>query len=137
MNRLIAVLLCLLFCVPVPASGEKPGRAGRESRTIIEEAVTFRGRYGSEADEQVRMLLQELETAKEKICELQAENADLLKGGKLFLDFLQVLKKYMFIADGSTGKRYIEMKYVFEEYEEKDFEKIEAMLLALEEDNNE
>ena len=63
MNRLIAVLLCLLFCVPVPASGEKPGRAGRESRTIIEEAVTFRGRYGSEADEQVRMLLQELETA--------------------------------------------------------------------------
>ena len=79
-------------------------------------------------------VLQELETAKEKICELQAENADLLKGGKLFLDFLQVLKKYMFIADGSTGKRYIEMKYVFEEYEEKDFEILEAMLMALEEE---
>ena len=82
-------------------------------------------------------VLQELAEAKEIIAALKAENEDLLKGGKLFLDFLHVLKKYMFIAEGSTGKRYIEMKYVFEEYEEKDFEKIEAMLLALEEDNNE
>ena len=43
----------------------------------------------------------------------------------------------MFIAEGSTGKRYIEMKYVFEEYEEQDFETLETMLLLLEEENNE
>ena len=82
-------------------------------------------------------MLQELAEAKEKITFLKEKNEILLSGGSIFLDFLHVLKKYMFIADGSTGKRYIEMKYVFEEYEEKDFEKIEAMLLALEEENNE
>ena len=82
-------------------------------------------------------VLQELAEAKEKIAALEAENADLIKGGKLFLGFLHVLKKYMFIAEGSTGKRYIEMKYVFEEYEEKDFEILETMLLALEEEEDE
>ena len=63
MNRLIAVLLCLLLCVPAPVSGEKTGNTGRNSRTIIEETVTFYGRYGSEADQQVSALLQELEAA--------------------------------------------------------------------------
>ena len=82
-------------------------------------------------------VLQELAEAKEIIAALKAENEDLLKGGKLFLDFLHVLKKYMFIAEGSAGKRYIEMKYVFEEYEEKDFEILETILLALEEDTDE
>ena len=82
-------------------------------------------------------VLQELAEAKEIIAALKAENEDLLKGGKLFLDFLHVLKKYMFIAEGSAGKRYIEMKYVFEEYEEKDFEILETILLTLEEEENE
>ena len=63
MNRLIILLLCLLICAPLQASGEKQENAGRSSRTIIEEAVTFYGRYGSEADQQVSLLLQELETA--------------------------------------------------------------------------
>ena len=79
-------------------------------------------------------VLRELEKAKEKITFLKEKNEILLSGGSIFLDFLHVLKKYMFVAEGSTGKRYIEMKYVFEEYEEKDFEILEAMLLALEEE---
>ena len=80
-------------------------------------------------------VLRELEKAKEKITFLKEKNEILLSGGSIFLDFLHVLKKYMFIAEGSTGKRYIEMKYVFEDYEEKDFETLETMLLLLEEDD--
>ena len=82
-------------------------------------------------------VLRELEKAKEKITFLKEKNEILLSGGSIFLDFLHVLKKYMFIADGSTGKRYIEMKYVFEQYETEDFELLQAVLLALEEDGDE
>ena len=77
-------------------------------------------------------VLQELEAAKEKNLELKKYNEELLGGHKLLFDFLTVLKKYMFVAEGAAGRRYIEMKYVFEEFEEKDFEMIEAVLLALE-----
>ena len=82
-------------------------------------------------------MLQELAEAKEKIRRQERSYEKLANTNRTLFEFLSVLKKYMFIAEGSTGKRYIEMKYVFEEYEEKDFEKIEAMLLALEEENNE
>ena len=79
-------------------------------------------------------VLQELAEAKEKIRRQERSYEKLANTNMTLFEFLSVLKKYMFIAEGSTGKRYIEMKYVFEEYEEKDFEKIEAMLLALEEE---
>ena len=82
-------------------------------------------------------VLQELAEAKGKIADLEERNEILLCGGKTCLEFLHVLKKYMFVAEGSTGKRYIEMKYVFEDYEEKDFETLETMLLLLEEDTDE
>ena len=82
-------------------------------------------------------VLQELAEAKEKIAALEAENADLLKGGKLFLGFLNVLKKYMHEEEGSSGLNYITMNYVFEQYETEDFELLQAVLIALEEDDDE
>ena len=47
-----------------------------------------------------------------------------------------MLKKYIFIADGSNGRRYIEMRYVFEDFDFKDFEVLERILLLLEEMEN-
>ena len=79
-------------------------------------------------------VLQELAEAKEKIRRQERSYEKLANTNMTLFEFLSVLKKYMFIAEGSTGKRYIEMKYVFEEYEEKDFEILEAMLMALEEE---
>ena len=79
-------------------------------------------------------MLQELAEAKEKIRRQERSYEKLANTNMTLFEFLSVLKKYMFIAEGSTGKRYIEMKYVFEEYEEKDFEILEAMLMALEEE---
>ena len=63
MNRLIAILASLFLCMPFCAFGETSGYDGRNSREAIEEIVTFYGRYGSDADQQVDTLLQELETA--------------------------------------------------------------------------
>ena len=82
-------------------------------------------------------VLQELAEAKEKIRRQERSYEKLGNTNRTLFEFLSVLKKYMFIAEGSTGKRYIEMKYVFEEYEEQDFETLETMLLLLEEENNE
>ena len=82
-------------------------------------------------------MLQELAEAKEKIRRQERSYEKLANTNMTLFEFLSVLKKYMFIAEGSTGKRYIEMKYVFEEYEEQDFEILETMLLLLEEENNE
>ena len=82
-------------------------------------------------------VLQELAEAKEKIRRQERSYEKLANTNMTLFEFLSVLKKYMFIAEGSTGKRYIEMKYVFEEYEEQDFEILETMLLLLEEENNE
>ena len=82
-------------------------------------------------------VLQELAEAKEKIRRQERSYEKLGNTNRTLFVFLSVLKKYMFIAEGSTGKRYIEMKYVFEEYEEQDFETLETMLLLLEEENNE
>ncbi len=79
-------------------------------------------------------VLQELAEAKEKIRRQERSYEKLANTNMTLFEFLSVLKIYMFIAEGSTGKRYIEMKYVFEEYEEKDFEILEAMLMALEEE---
>ena len=81
-------------------------------------------------------VLQELAEAKEKIRRQERSYEKLANTNMTLFEFLSVLKKYMFIAEGSTGKRYIEMKYVFEEYEEKDFEILEAMLIAMEEEEN-
>ena len=82
-------------------------------------------------------VLKELKTAKEKILDLKSERMILYCQLQDVQKCLNVLKKYMFIAEGSTGKRYIEMKYVFEDYEKEDFEKLEEMLLRLEEDGDE
>ena len=61
-------------------------------------------------------VLKELEEAKEKIRKLESDYERLDDVNSTIFKFLFVLKKYMFVAEGSTGKRYIEMKYVFEEY---------------------
>ena len=47
-----------------------------------------------------------------------------------------MLKKYIFIADGANGRRYIEMRYVFEDFDFNDFEVLERILLLLEEMEN-
>ena len=51
----------------------------------------------------------------------------------VLFEFLTVLKKYIFIADGANGRRYIEMRYVFEDFDFNDFEVLERILLLLEE----
>ena len=79
-------------------------------------------------------VLKELEEAKEKILDLTGDRVDLCCRLQEVHAFLDVLKKYMFVAEGAGGRRYIEMKYVFEDFEKEDFETLEEMLLHLEED---
>ena len=81
-------------------------------------------------------VLQELEAVQGKIAELKKDKERLENGFDVLFEFLTVLKKYIFIADGSTGRRYIEMRYVFEDYDFKDFEILERILLLLEEMEN-
>ena len=81
-------------------------------------------------------MLQELEAVQGKIAELKKDKERLENGFDVLFEFLTVLKKYIFIADGSTGRRYIVMRYVFEDYDFKDFEVLERILLLLEEMEN-
>ncbi len=81
-------------------------------------------------------VLQELEASKEKIQEMEKNKERLENGLEVLFEFLTVLKKYIFIADGSNGRRYIEMRYVFEDYDFQDFEVLERILLLLEEMEN-
>ena len=81
-------------------------------------------------------VLQELEAVQGKIAELKKDKERLENGFDVLFEFLTVLKKYIFIADGSTGRRYIEMRYVFEDYDFKDFEVLERILLLLKEMEN-
>ena len=63
-------------------------------------------------------VLQELEAVQGKIAELKKDKEKLENGFDVLFEFLTVLKKYIFIADGSNGRRYIEMRYCFEDYDE-------------------
>ena len=78
-------------------------------------------------------MLQELEAVQGKIAELKKDREKLQNSFDVLFEFLTVLKKYIFIADGSNGRRYIEMRYVFEDYDFEDFEVLERILLLLEE----
>ena len=81
-------------------------------------------------------VLQELEAVQGKIVELKKDREKLQNSFDVLFEFLTVLKKYIFIADGSNGRRYIEMRYVFEDYDFEDFEVLERILLLLEEMEN-
>ncbi len=81
-------------------------------------------------------VLQELEAVQGKIAELKKDREKLQNSFDVLFEFLTVLKKYIFIADGSNGRRYIEMRYVFEDYDFEDFEVLERILLLLEEMEN-
>ena len=81
-------------------------------------------------------VLQELEAVQGKIAELKKDREKLENGFDVLFVFLTVLKKYIFIAEGSNGRRYIEMRYVFEDYDFEDFEVLERILLLLEEMEN-
>ena len=81
-------------------------------------------------------MLQELEAVQGKIAELKKDREKLQNSFDVLFEFLTVLKKYIFIADGSNGRRYIEMRYVFEDFDFKDFEVLERILLLLEEMEN-
>ena len=78
-------------------------------------------------------VLQELEAVQGKIAELKKDREKLQNSFDVLFEFLTVLKKYIFIADGSNGRRYIEMRYVFEDFDFNDFEVLERILLLLEE----
>ena len=81
-------------------------------------------------------VLQELEAVQGKIAELKKDKEKLENGFDVLFEFLTVLKKYIFIADGANGRRYIEMRYVFEDFDFNDFEVLERILLLLEEMEN-
>lgn len=61
-NRLLLALLALLISAACFGCGRTRETTGRSSRELIEELVTDYGRYGAEADQQVRSLLGELKT---------------------------------------------------------------------------
>lgn len=81
-------------------------------------------------------VLQELEKAKAKICELEKENAVFLLARKVFTDYLCVLKKYMHEGESTSGQRYIYMNYVFDEHEREDFEFLRAGISDLEDEDD-
>ena len=81
-------------------------------------------------------MLQELEAVQGKIVELKKDREKLQNSFDVLFEFLTVLKKYIFIADGANGRRYIEMRYVFVDYDFEDFEVLERILLLLEEMEN-
>ena len=60
MKRIISIMLTLALLAGGAATGES---SGRNAKAIIEELVTFYGKYGEEAEPQLEALLTELEEA--------------------------------------------------------------------------
>jgi hypothetical protein len=76
-------------------------------------------------------VLKKLEEAERKV-EEQEEFIKIFSEAsvKVFED-LKVLLKHIEIKTNTNGNRYVNMEYVFEEYEPEDFKRIETMLEAV------
>ena len=82
-------------------------------------------------------VLKQLEKAKAQISFLIEDRDEILISGKVLLRFIDVLKKYMYVTEDARGNKFIAMKYIFEEFEKEDFDTIEDMLIALDEEETE
>ncbi len=62
-KRLLTMLICLLLCLSAFASGEEAAEAGPDICALIGGIVTMYGRYGPEAEPELGIQLEKLDTA--------------------------------------------------------------------------
>ena len=76
-------------------------------------------------------VLKKLEEAERKVAEQEEFIKILSKAAVNVFEDLKVLLKHIEIRTNTNGNRYVNLEYVFEEYEPEDFKRIETMLEAV------
>lgn len=76
-------------------------------------------------------VLKKLEEAERKVKEQEEFIKIFSKAAVNVFEDLKVLLKHIEIKTNTNGKRYVNLEYVFEEYEPEDFKRIETMLEAV------
>jgi hypothetical protein len=76
-------------------------------------------------------VLKKLEEAERKVKEQEEFIKIFSKAATNVFEDLKVLLKHIEIKTNTNGNRYVNLEYVFEEYEPEDFKRIETMLEAV------
>ena len=76
-------------------------------------------------------VLKKLEEAERKVKEQEEFIKIFSKAAVNVFEDLKLLLKHIEIQTNTNGNRYVNLEYVFEEYEPEDFKRIETMLEAV------